>query len=144
MLHWKGGLDGIQPGSCFLSNASLSKAGGAGVSTHPLGRCGADARVLSPSPPQPGYARWPRRSETQLNYRCRTRSRRSRLSLNKRRVSLLPQNHSRLRQGLINRLLRQRRHDRVSSFVRMQPVVGEVPLEQAFIVHHRAEIVEVD
>jgi len=31
---------------------------------------GALARVLSPSPPQPGYARRPRRSETHFNYRC--------------------------------------------------------------------------
>ena len=39
----------------------------------PLGECGAGtlARVIPPSPPQPGYAQRPRRSETRIHYRCR-------------------------------------------------------------------------
>src|SRR6266571_1711078 len=40
-----------------------------------------------------------------------------------------------LRQSLLNRLFRQWRHDRVSSFVRMQPVLRQITLEEAFVVN---------
>src|ERR1700688_4785018 len=66
---------GKNPADASFPMRSLRSAGGDGVPTSTLGKCGAStlARVL-PSPPRPEYARRPRRSETHSHYRaCRGR-----------------------------------------------------------------------
>ena len=60
-------------GERFLSKGFSRSTGGASVSTGTLGKRvarAALARVPSPPPLQPGYARRPQRSKTQDHYRC--------------------------------------------------------------------------
>ena len=63
-------------GERFLSKGFSRSTGGASVSTGTLGKhvARALARVLFPPPPQPGYARRPQRSKTQVHYRCEQES----------------------------------------------------------------------
>ena len=90
---------------------------------------GALARVLSPSPPQPGYAPRVQRSETHFDYK------RGRAALPTLRLTS---------QRAFNRFLRQRRHNRVPSSVRVQPIFRQIALQQPFLVHHCVEIIEIN
>jgi hypothetical protein len=59
------------PGGCFLSNGPSQDREAPAFPPAPSGKCGAGAlaRVLFPSPPQPGHALRPQRSETHCHYR---------------------------------------------------------------------------
>src|SRR4051812_36469707 len=43
-----------------------------------------------------------------------------------------------------DRLLRERRHDRVSGLVRVQAVLGQLAPEETLVIRHRGGVVEVD
>src|SRR5580704_19456313 len=45
---------------------------------------------------------------------------------------------------LLNRRLGQRHHDLVSRSIGVQAVVGEVAFEQAFVVDHGGEVIEIE
>src|ERR1035438_6708618 len=130
---------------------SSRNAGGASVSTCTLGSSAAVPGALggtilaltkdetpsrsrqdagaTTSPPQPGYALRPQRSETHCIIELAENEKVSRFSSD---------------QSLFNRRLGQRRHDLVSRSVRVQPIVGQIFFHVAPVVDHGTEVVEIE